>query len=161
MCCTVVAVFSLSEEQLVFIFRCILHVRFRCTCCRNCIHCLVGLYQFQRLSINAIIFLLTLYLIFSGYFCMAMKPWTSQSNLGRATSPPLMQRIPLVTMGCSTFTPITAPSPLTVSTPSNTPIHRLTPLTHHPKWYPDPISRFATVHPPDGPADRSTDQQMG
>jgi len=35
----------------------------------------------------------------------------------------------LVTMGCSTFTPKTAPYPLTIFTSSNTPIPWLTPLT--------------------------------
>jgi len=30
-------------------------------------------------------------------------------------------------------------------------------LTHHSERHPDPISRFATVHPPDRPTDRPTD----
>jgi len=33
-------------------------------------------------------------------------------------------------MECPKFTPKTAPSPSTITTPSNTPIHRLTPLTN-------------------------------
>jgi len=35
--------------------------------------------------------------------------------------------------------------------------HPLTDSTHHPRWHPDPISRFSTIHPPD----RQTDRQMG
>jgi len=31
--------------------------------------------------------------------------------------------------------------------------------THHPKWHPDPISRFATVHTANKPTDRQTDRQ--
>ena len=47
------------------------------------------------------------------------------------------------------------PFPSTISTLSNTPSS--TDPTHHPKWHPDPISRFATVHPPDRQTDRPTD----
>ena len=80
-----------------------------------------------------------------------------QSNLGRAASPTLTSEnnyatmFPLVTKGCPTFTPEIALSPSTISTPCNTPIHRPTP--HRPKHHPDPLSRFATVHPPDRPTD--------
>jgi len=42
----------------------------------------------------------------------------------------------------------------TISTPSNTPIPR--PTRHHPKRYPDPISRFVTVHLPDRATDKPT-----
>jgi len=40
------------------------------------------------------------------YYCCCYDSWNkkSQSNLGRAASPPLTQRIPLVTMGGPTFT---------------------------------------------------------
>ena len=54
----------------------------------------------------------------------------SQSNLGRATSPPLMAennyatKSPLVTMGYLTFTPKTALSPRRSPQPSNTPINQ-------------------------------------
>jgi len=36
--------------------------------------------------------------------------------------------------------------------------HPSTDLTHHPKRHPDPISRFATVHPPDRHTDTPTDR---
>ena len=53
----------------------------------------------------------------------------SQSNFGRVASPPLMHRIPLVTMVRPTFNSKTAPSSSTISTPSNTPILRPTQLS--------------------------------
>ena len=86
-----------------------------------------------------------------------------QSNLERAASPPLTvennyaTKSRLVTIGCPIYTPfpkITAASPSTISTPSNTPI--LDNPTHHAKRHPDPISRFATVHPPDRQTDGPT-----
>jgi len=83
----------------------------------------------------------------------------SQSNLGRAASPPLTQSIPLVSIGCPTFIPKTAPSHPTISTRSNTctPIPRPTPLplqTTSRSNQPSP-----TVHPPDRQIDRQTDRQ--
>jgi len=59
----------------------------------------------------------------------------SQSNLEKAMSPPLTAennyatKSPLVTNGCRIFIPKTATSPLTITTPSNTPLPRMTPLT--------------------------------
>ena len=48
-------------------------------------------------------------------------------------------------------------SPSTISTPSNS-LHSSRGRPHSPpKRHPDPISRFATVHPPDRPTDRQTD----
>ena len=44
--------------------------------------------------------------------------------------------------------PKTALYPPTITTPSNTPIPRPTPLDHHPKRHPDLISRFVAVHFP-------------
>jgi len=62
----------------------------------------------------------------------------------------------LVSMGRPKFTTKTSPSHSIQqsSSPSNTAIS--TNVTQHPKWYPDPISHFATVHFPD----RRTDRQM-
>jgi len=57
-------------------------------------------------------------------------------------------------MGCPNFTHRTAPSPSMITTRIPYP---LTNPTHHPKWHPDPISHFATVHF----LDRWTDQQTG
>ena len=77
----------------------------------------------------------------------------SQSNLGRAVSPPLTAennyatKSPLVTMGCLTFTPKSPPHLIDYTKPSTDP-------TQRPKRHPDPISRFATVH---RPSDRQTD----
>jgi len=83
-----------------------------------------------------------------------MNEWMKfQSNLGRTASPPLTQRIPVVTMGCPTFTPKTAPFTSTISTPFNTPS---TDPTHHPKRHPDPISTLSgqTDRPNERQADR-------
>jgi len=81
-----------------------------------------------------------------------------QSKLGRATSPPLTHRIPLVTTGCLTFRlPLKLPSsPLTISTHL---IHPSATDPTPPKQHPDRISRFTTVHPPDTPTNRPTDRQ--
>jgi len=102
----------------------------------------------------------------------------SQSNLGRAASPPLTHRIP-------TFTTKTAPSASTISTQSNTLIafcHNShvridtggrhfgnisallailieSDATHYPKRHSDLLNRFATVHATDRPTDRQTDRQ--
>jgi len=84
-----------------------------------------------------------------------------QSNLGRASSPPLTAehnyatKSTSVTMECPTFAPKTAPSLRRFPSPSNTPI--VDRPYSYPDRHPDPISRFATVHPPD----RQTDRQMG
>ena len=65
--------------------------------------------------------------------------WKSQSNLGRAASPPLTAEnnyateSPLVTMGCLTFILKTVPSPSTTFTPSHKYTHPSTDSTHHPK----------------------------
>jgi len=54
------------------------------------------------------------------------------------------------------YTPKTAPSPSTITTPIyNT--HPSTNPTHHSKRHKDSISRFATVHFPDRQTDRPTD----
>jgi len=85
----------------------------------------------------------------------------SQITLGRAASSPLTSennyatKSPLVTMGSSTFTPKTALPFRRSPPPSNTPLPRLTAL--HPKWHPDPISCFATVHFPDAQTDIQTE----
>jgi len=86
----------------------------------------------------------------------------SHSNLGRATMPPLMAknnyatRVPLVTMGCPTFTPKFDPFPF-----ENLHPHLIHPSstdpTHHPKRHADPVSHFSTILPPD----RQTERQMG
>jgi len=67
-----------------------------------------------------------------------------QSNLGTAASSPLTQRIPLVTMGCPTFTTKTASSPSTIST-SFQYTYSSTDPSDHSKRHPDPISHFVTV----------------
>jgi len=56
--------------------------------------------------------------------------------------------VPFGYNGMPQIHPKTAPSPSTITTP-----------THHPKWHPDPISHFATVHFPDRQTDRRTDRQ--
>jgi len=53
----------------------------------------------------------------------------NDSSIGSHTLHNYTTKSPLVTMGCPKFTPKTAPSPLTITTPSNTPIPRLTPIT--------------------------------
>jgi len=53
--------------------------------------------------------------------------------------------------------PKIAPSLLTISTRFKY-THPSTGPTHHPKRHPDPISRFATVHPPDRQTNRQTDR---
>jgi len=83
----------------------------------------------------------------------------SQRDLGRAASPPLTAennyatKFPLVTMRCSIFNTNCPPS--TISTPSNTFIHRPTPLNTQT----DPISRFPQFsHRTDRQTDRLTDR---
>jgi len=81
----------------------------------------------------------------------------SESNLGRAASPPLTAenayatKSPLVAMGCPTFAP-KLPFPFDDFHPSVDQPHL------PPKRHPDAISRFTTVHRPDRPTDRQTDR---
>ena len=74
-----------------------------------------------------------------------------QSNLRRAAS----QRPHWLQWDVPNSPPKTAPFPSTITTPSNTPIPRPTPVTT--KQHPDPISRFATIHFADRQTDRQTD----
>jgi len=81
--------------------------------------------------------------------------------------PPITQIIPLVTMGCPTFTTTTVPSLSTISIPSSnfTRIPRPIPRDHS-KRHPDAISRFVTVRrtpskQTDIATDIQTDRHMG
>jgi len=59
---------------------------------------------------------------------------------------------PFITMKCPKFIPKYGPYPSMITTVSSNPPS--TDPTYHPKWHPDPITRFATIHFPDRQTDR-------
>ena len=80
---------------------------------------------------------------------------SSPKSFGKSAS--LLHKVPLVTVGCPKFTPKLL-LPLRWSTPHLMHLPSTDP-THHPKWHPDPISRFATVHFPGWQTDQPTHTQ--
>ena len=122
-----------------------------------------SLLHFRKFLVNPSFDLETNYILrqpmdrrFQWYIVRIRKYWqlfTHESNIKMQSKTPFKQWGRTSSRRYLSF-------PLGMWALSNTPIPRLDRPTHHPKQHPDPISRFATIQPPDRQTDGLGDMSV-